>query len=772
MRRARILVARGKSAEGRAELDRALQSEPRSLAALLERARLFHREGDGKAALADLDRAVEVDRRNDAVRIERGWVLVEQGLPASALEDFAAALESATSRAHRASALCGEGVSLAAKGDEGGARRSLDAALEADIDCGRAYLERGRLHARAGRFVEAERDFTQAVRRDATGVESLLERARARHAFSVDPAAEGAAAEHADETAIEDCKLAAGRAQNDPRPALREARYAADPGAALEAVNRALVLAPSCGEALALRGWLRLGRGDLGAEEDFEAARDALDNPADPLAGLAAVALRKEDLATALARADEAIAADAANCEAHGCRAHVLTRCREWSAARAEHDVCERLAKDTEVEGITLARIAAMWDAFHLAIDRRLSGDAMEWTGVKMVKAAQAFQRGRPHVGGASLEQARALWMVGQFDRVLAECTMALRRNPYRADAYLRRARVRLDVTRLRDDKEALADADAAAFLLPEDPRPLELAARARLASGDGLGALEALGRAMGQAPDLTVLHVRRAECLRALGREEEARASDSRARRARPDARTAQEYLNLGRFFSRGSQQDAATEYFGRGLEEAPRSAVLLTLRGESQLSSAHIEGFFRDYGHAFEIDPAASMNLFASTDQVLTQSKAAAQFVEPILQRIVGSAPEDAACQAVAAVWYYTRREWDRALTHAEAALARNPEFAVMYSVRGSALAQKGELERARADLAEGARRAPAGGMPQYFLAQHAALAGDRARALELLGECVRLGFEPHADFARHDPAFAAYLTTPEFEQALRRR
>ncbi|MBI3268804.1 MAG: protein kinase [Planctomycetes bacterium] len=755
--RARALARAGRRAEARADLDELLALDAAAGPAWLERGVLRARSGDDAGAIGDLTRCLALLPGNELALATRGWSKVNTRDVDGGMADFEDAAARATTRPVRALALAGRGTVLARREELVAARKALDEALALDLDLSRAWLERGRLSFREGRFADAERDASEALARDAAGIEALLDRARARHALL------------ADEGALEDANAARQRAPNELAPAWALARYTFEPAQALVALDALLVKWPAFGEASLLRGWLRLSAGDARAAEDFEEARQRLQRPAHALAGLAATVLRKGDAAGALRLLDQALAADPEASEVHGYRAEALAHAGDAAGARAEYENCEALSRAVRPDGIALERLESTWREYHDSLRADFLRDPMLYAAAAIVKMGRWLLREHPHCGRAALLQARALWMVGQFDRALALATEATQRDPYLAEAWLLRASLHTDVVRLREPATALGEAERAGLLAAGDPRAVERIGMARFLADDFAGALEAYDRALALAPDLAVLHQRRADALRALGREVEARASLVLARKARPDAVAAQTYLAVGRFFGEQGQFDQAVVFCTKALEEAPRSPVVLNERGERNWSLGKLDRAYLDMAHGMEIEPSLSVKFFVNSQRSLAKMASAIPIMVNIMEGVVRSNPDDPAALAIRALMHYLLRKWDLALSDVEGVLALNPEFAVMYSLRGMLRLQKGDMEGAQADLEEGDRRAPEGGVPQYFLAQHAALAGERARALELLRRCIRFGFDRYLEVIREEKNLKSLRDETEFGKLL---
>ncbi|MBI5366028.1 MAG: tetratricopeptide repeat protein, partial [Planctomycetes bacterium] len=697
---------------------------------------------------------------NDAALAERGWARIAGGDGAGAQADFDAAAAAARSAASRAQGWCGLGVVKHRDGDLPGARELFTRAIDEDIECYRAYLERGRLALAEGKYAAAVADLTQAVKRDTRGTEALLERARARHAALED------------DGALEDCREAGARAPEDWRPHWDGARYTADPKKGADAAGRALDLNPGLAEAWLLRGWLRLAADEAGAASDFERARTLLPNPAPAFAGLALAALNRGDVDGALDLSGRAIAADPDYGEGHSCRAAALDRKGDAAAARVEYEAGERLSRAVVDEGMSHDRATRIWRRTHSLPYVERSTSDLEAQVVEIVMVGRWLVRARPHFGAVALLSARALWMIAAFERAEEMAGEALRRDPYLVDAYVLRSRIRLDNPARRDKPGALADAEAAVRLAPTNPRALERLGLARFSQENYAGALDAYEQGLAAAPELAVLHKRCADALRRLGRAAESEAANLRWRHAPPDAVAALEYLVPAHFSNDKRNHDLALVLVNRALDEQPNAPVALKERGDIYNEQGHIDKSMLDNAHAMEIDAAHSVNLFGKAERYISKNKVPVPLIANMVISVANKNPEDAGAVALAAFVRGLMRDYEGAIKDADRALVLNPEFAVMYSLRGLCWAKKGEAARGKVDLEEGLKRAPDGGVPLYFMAQYAAITGDKQGALALLARCVERGFGPFRDVIRREKAFESLAGDPSWESMMRER
>ncbi|MBI3268816.1 MAG: protein kinase [Planctomycetes bacterium] len=760
LQRARALALKGDRAGARADLDVVLAAEPRSGRALLERGQLRSREGDAPGAVQDLSGALEASPGNDLALVARGWALVDAGDLPAAGKDFDAAAEATHAAKLRALALCGQGVVAMSRGESERARTLFDLAVETDIECYRAYLERGRAHQAAGRYGQAVQDLTQAVKRETKGFEALLERARAYHS------------QFSEESALADCREAASRAPADFRPLWAEARYTYDAQRSAELTGRVLAANPLLAEAWALQGWLRLVRGEAAAASDFQRALDLRNGWAEALAGLAGAALRHGDVDAALELSGRAVAADPEFGEAHGARAEALEKKGDSVAAREEYALSERFSSKLALEAMSYARMWSLWDEFHNLEKRKENIEGMETGAWNIVRIAARLIRVRPHFALAPLLAARALWMINEPEKALLLANQALQRDPFLGEAYLFRARLRTDHARTRDPAAGLADAERAAQLLPDDARALERIGLARYYQDDFGGALEAYDRALKKAPDLAVLHRRRADALRRLEQLSECEEAQARARKARPDRVASREYLNLGHYCTERKKYELGVFYCTRALDEDPNSREALSVRATAFSDSGRIDLSLLDQARATEIDSASAVTLFSKADRYLTKSKMPVQVVVNVIENLVRSNPKDAGAIGLRSFLHYLLRNPEAGIRDADRALELNPDFTVMYSLRGIQRVRLGELEKALPDLLEGDRRAPEAGMPQYFMSQYLAVTGHKEQAIALLKKCMTLGFENFKDIIRREKHFDSLASEPEFQKLVQER
>ncbi|MBI5369169.1 MAG: tetratricopeptide repeat protein [Planctomycetes bacterium] len=760
LRRAQAFQSQGKRAEARADLDRVLAVDPRSVSALLERGGLRRLTGDLPGAVADLSLALAVVPGNATALIERAWALADAGEMERAEKDFVAAAACAQGPEERAQAWCGQGVVQLARDQREEARELLDRAINEDIECYRAYLERGRLRLAEARYPDAISDLTQAVKRDASGTEALLERARARHAALEE------------DGALEDCREAAARAPLDWHPHWDAARYASDPMRGAEAAGHTLDLNPGLAEAWLLRGWLRLAVAVPGAEPDFERARSLLPNPAPAFAGLALAALNRGDVDGALDLAEQAVATDPDYGGGHGCRAAALDKKGDVAGARAEYELCERLCRAVNVDGISYDRAAHVWRRTHSLPYVEIRTTDLEAQVLEIVLVGRRLVRARPHFGAVALLQAKALGMIASFERAEQLVSEALQRDPYLVEAWVLRSRIRLADPARRDQPGALADAEAAVRLAPSDPRAIECLGLARFCAEDHAGALEAFDRALAVAPELAVLHKRRADALRKLGRTAEAEAAVLRWRHTPPDAVAALEYLVPAHYSNYKRNFDVALALVNCALDEHPNAPVALMERGDIYNEQGLVDKSLLDNSHAMEIDVAHSVGLFAKAARYISKNKVPMPLIANMVISVANKNPDDAGAAGLSAMVRVLMKDYDGAIQEAGRALQLNPDFAVMYSLRGLCWVKKGEPARGKPDLQEGLKRAPDGGVPLYFMAQYAAITGDTKWALAFLGRSLDLGFGPYRDVIRRERAFESLAGNPQFEALIRER
>src|SRR3954447_10826520 len=130
-----------------ADLDRAIELEPRLVAALNDRGVARFARGDLAGAVADFDRVLALEPRHAEAYLNRGVARHVRGDIAAAIADLHRALEL---RPGWAEAYYNRGVARLADGDPAGAIVDLDEALRIDPRHVSAYIARGnaRYHRR------------------------------------------------------------------------------------------------------------------------------------------------------------------------------------------------------------------------------------------------------------------------------------------------------------------------------------------------------------------------------------------------------------------------------------------------------------------------------------------------------------------------------------------------------------------------------------------------------------------------------------------------
>ncbi len=140
--RASAYRAKGDYDRALADLDKALQLDPKSAPALLERASIYHVKGEFGRAIADYDRALKLDK------------------------DSAAAL-SGRARAYRG------------KGDLEKALADFDEAVRLDPKSASTHVDRGAIYQAQGDFDRAIVDYDRAIQIDPKDANAFLGRANA-----------------------------------------------------------------------------------------------------------------------------------------------------------------------------------------------------------------------------------------------------------------------------------------------------------------------------------------------------------------------------------------------------------------------------------------------------------------------------------------------------------------------------------------------------------------------------------------------------------------
>ena len=153
--RGAALLRAGRTDEALADLDRALQLNPRSAYTYVNRAMALARKGERGQALADFDRAIALNPRFPEAHSERCLLLIRMEEPARALESCNAALRIAP---NLPAALLNRSVLHLRAGRMDEALADVERVLQFEPASGLALYNRGRIYLGLGRTAEAQHD--------------------------------------------------------------------------------------------------------------------------------------------------------------------------------------------------------------------------------------------------------------------------------------------------------------------------------------------------------------------------------------------------------------------------------------------------------------------------------------------------------------------------------------------------------------------------------------------------------------------------------------
>ena len=146
-----------------ADLDKALQLDPKSATALTERASIYHAKGDLNRAIADFDAAIAARPHSAAVFYGRGEVYRAKNDLDRAIADYnrVVQLDRNLAMVYRSRAEAYRG-----KGDLDKALADFNAALKFDPKSALLYVDRGVIYQIKGDFNQAIADYDEAIKRD------------------------------------------------------------------------------------------------------------------------------------------------------------------------------------------------------------------------------------------------------------------------------------------------------------------------------------------------------------------------------------------------------------------------------------------------------------------------------------------------------------------------------------------------------------------------------------------------------------------------------
>jgi tetratricopeptide (TPR) repeat protein/tRNA A-37 threonylcarbamoyl transferase component Bud32 len=383
---------------------------------------------------------------------------------------------------------------------------------------GDAHYWRGHAYTHLGRFAEAERDYTEALRFDTAHVPSLAGRGEARCRMGragegVEDFTEGLRIEPSNQDLLLDRAMAwsdAGRPELaesdcarvlDRHPAHARARWvrgcarmaAGKFAAAVTDFTEALRLTPRHAAAWYNRGVARRRQGDTdGAMADYVEALKIEPTYTEARINLGSILRDRKEWDRAIAEFTSAIECDASSSKAYYARA--ICRRAVGDAKGAFDDACRAIENDPrnaeawklrgqlKKEGDDLA--GALADL--LAALKALPGDPGILTNLGNVRFAMKDVRGAiadyeaamvkwPEDANLRLCRGNARRQLNEVDGALEDFTESIRLDPTQPEAYVNRAAL----LRARGEPaRAVADLEKALEIAPEGWRYREMAAR------------------------------------------------------------------------------------------------------------------------------------------------------------------------------------------------------------------------------------------------------------------------------------------------------
>jgi F-type H+-transporting ATPase subunit b len=139
------------------------ETKRNQITAYINRGGAYRAKGDFARALADLDKAVQLDPRAALALMERASIYFAKGDLDRAIADYNEAI---AARPKSAAAFYGRGEAYRAKNDLDHAIADYDRALQIEKNSAAAYAGRAKAHRGKGDFDEALADFEEAVKLD------------------------------------------------------------------------------------------------------------------------------------------------------------------------------------------------------------------------------------------------------------------------------------------------------------------------------------------------------------------------------------------------------------------------------------------------------------------------------------------------------------------------------------------------------------------------------------------------------------------------------
>jgi Na+/H+ antiporter NhaD/arsenite permease-like protein/Tfp pilus assembly protein PilF len=159
-----------------ADLDKALQRNPKSALALIKRASIYQKKGDLDRAITDYNAALAAQPKSAAAFYGRGEAYRAKNDFDRAITDYSTALRLDK---NSAAAYSGRARAYRAKGELDKALSDFDKAAHLDPKSAALYIERGAAYQAKNNLDQAVADFGQAIALDPEFAEAFLNRANA-----------------------------------------------------------------------------------------------------------------------------------------------------------------------------------------------------------------------------------------------------------------------------------------------------------------------------------------------------------------------------------------------------------------------------------------------------------------------------------------------------------------------------------------------------------------------------------------------------------------
>jgi tetratricopeptide (TPR) repeat protein len=253
--------------------------------------------------------------------------------------------------------------------------------------------------------------------------------------------------------------------------------------------------------------------------------------------------------------------------------------------------------------------------------------------------------------------------------------------------------------------EKKLSDYAAAHKLRPQDPVPLRARGALELSLDRPEDALADFDAAIKLDPDHAPSYEVRGMTLTILKRLDEARESYARAAELAP--KSAAMFVQRAQLSLLTEQYDQAIEQATQALKLDPQMPGALLLRAQAYARSERSEQALADIEQVLELQP----NLAPAVKLRALVEASAGKTTEAIadLERIVREEPRDLETQMQLALLYRTQKNYTKALSIFDAAVAIDPDNWMLRYARGDALLSIGRHKAAIADYNAAVKQSP---------------------------------------------------------------